>query len=223
MSIKSIASSTPMPYDLAKKIGLSGVNEILNVFWKGYNELKMDDAIHIDASSEEDGITQKWYEKICSIWESRNRATAITLNGLFPFHQYSDNTMKKHSGRKAPTIDFCFKEWNTNSYFGAEAKNLYKNKKDKIKRYISTGIENYTSGRYGSRSSESSMIGYVLTGRISDIVAELRIAISKTPHIDNLTRVTDTTNPQYRSKHLRSIDDHEIIIHHLFFDFSSLQ
>ena len=71
-------------------------------------------------------------------------------------HQYADNTMKKRRGAKAPTIDFCFKDWSTsNSYFGAEAKNLYKNRPEKIKRYVSTGVENYTTGRYGSQSSEN--------------------------------------------------------------------
>lgn len=29
-----------MPPDLARKIGVSGINEILDVFWKGYQELK---------------------------------------------------------------------------------------------------------------------------------------------------------------------------------------
>lgn len=40
-SIRNITSSTPMPPDLAKKIGVSGVNEIMGVFWKGYRELKV--------------------------------------------------------------------------------------------------------------------------------------------------------------------------------------
>ena len=163
-SIKNITSSTPMPPDLARKIGVSGINEILDVFWKGYQELKKDSSFVVNSASEEDDITQKWAEKIISLWDSRNRATAITLNSLRPMHQYADNTMKKRRGAKAPTIDFCFKDWSTsNSYFGAEAKNLYKNRPEKIKRYVSTGVENYTTGRYGSQSSESSMIGYLLS------------------------------------------------------------
>lgn len=222
-SIRNITSSSPMPHDLAKKIGVSGVNEILNVFWKGYDELKKDKTITIDVSTEEDEITQKWYEKVVAVWDSRNRATTITLNGLYPIHQYSDKTMKKHIGKKAPTIDFCFKDWTTdNSYFGAEAKNLYKNKKEKIDRYISTGIENYINGKYGSQSSESSILGYVLSGSIPEIIDELKCAISKVPHIDNLTRTTTVDNPQYKSKHNRSFDDQEIVIHHLFFNFVSV-
>ena len=220
-SIRNITSSTPMPPDLAKKIGVGGVNEILDVFWKGYQELKYDSSFVVNSSSEEDDITQKWYENILDIWDSRNRATSIALNGLRPIHQYGDNTMKKRKGSKAPTIDFCFKDWSTdNSYFGAEAKNLYESRPDKIKRYVSTGVDNYTTGRYGSQSSESSIIGYVLSGKIPDIVNELRVEMAKGSPVANLSRFT-SANPQYKSSHLRTLDNQEIILHHLFFDFVS--
>lgn len=220
-SIRNITSSTPMPPDLAKKIGVGGVNEILDVFWKGYQELKYDSSFVVNSSSEEDDITQKWYENILDIWDSRNRATSIALNGLRPIHQYGDKTMKKRKGSKAPTIDFCFKDWSTdNSYFGAEAKNLYESRPDKIKRYVSTGVDNYTTGRYGSQSSESSIIGYVLSGKIPDIVNELRVEMAKGSPVANLSRST-SANPQYKSSHLRTLDNQEIILHHLFFDFVS--
>lgn len=220
-SIRNITSSTPMPPDLAKKIGVSGVNEIMGVFWKGYRELKSDASFVVNASTEEDDITQKWYEKVVGIWDSRNRATSIALNGLQPIHQYADNTMKKRKGSKAPTIDFCFKDWSTdNSYFGAEAKNLYKSRADKIERYVSTGVDNFTTGRYGSQSSESSIIGYVLSGKIPDIVNELKVEMAKGSPVANLARST-SANPQYKSSHLRTIDNQEITLHHLFFDFVS--
>ena len=219
-SIRNITSSTPMPPDLAKKIGVGGVNEILDVFWKGYQELKRDSSFVVNSSSEEDDITQKWYEKILGIWDSRNRATSIALNGLRPIHQYGDNTMKKRKGSKAPTIDFCFKDWSTdNSYFGAEAKNLYESRPDKIERYVSTGVDNYTTGRYGSQSSESSIIGYVLSGTIPDIVNELKAEMAKGSLVANLARST-SANPQYKSSHLRTLDSKEILLHHLFFDFA---
>ena len=222
-SIKSITSSTAMPLDLAKKIGVDGVNEILNVFWKAYTELKKDPAFVVSVTSEEDDITQKWYEKILEIWDSRNRTTSVTLNGLRPLHQYADNTMKKRKGAKAPTIDFCFKDWSTsNSYFGAEAKNLYEDRSDKIHRYVSTGVDNYIKGRYGSQSSESSLIGYVLSGKIADIVIQLKSEIAKGNPCSNLAR-TRNKNPQYSSSHLRSFDNREIKLHHLFFDFTSVK
>ena len=220
-SIRNITSSTPMPPDLAKKIGVSGVNEIMGVFWKGYRELKSDASFVVNASTEEDDITQKWYEKVVGIWDSRNRATSIALNGLCPMHQYADNTMKKRRGSKSPTIDFCFKDWTTNnSYFGAEAKNLYESSPEKIKRYVSTGVDNYTKGKYSSQSSESSIIGYVLSGKIPDIASELKAEMAKETPIANLARTT-SSNPQYKSCHLRTFDNQEITLHHLFFDFVS--
>lgn len=162
-----------------------------------------------------------WYEKVVGIWDSRNRATSIALNGLCPMHQYADNTMKKRRGSKSPTIDFCFKDWTTNnSYFGAEAKNLYESRPEKIKRYVSTGVDNYTKGKYGSQSSESSIIGYVLSGKIPDIASELKAEMAKETPIANLARTT-SSNPQYKSCHLRTFDNQEITLHHLFFDFVS--
>lgn len=220
-SIKNITSSTPMPPDLAKKIGIGGVNEILDTFWKGYHELKTDTSFVVSPTSEEDEITQKWVEKIIGIWDSRNRATSIALNGLIPIPQYGDNTMKKRKGSKPPTIDFCFKDWTTdNSYFGAEAKNLYKNRSDKIKRYVSTGVDNYIKGRYGSQSSESSIIGYVLSGKTPDIIKQLKTEIAKGKPLSNLAR-TPSADSQYKSNHLRTFDNKEITLYHLFFDFAS--
>ena len=220
-SIKSIKSSTPMPPDLAKKIGVGGVNEILDVLWRGYYEIKNEPSFKVTPSTDEDDITQKWYEAILGIWESRNRATSIALNALRPMHQYADNTFKKRNGVKAPTIDFCFKDWSTtNSYFGAEAKNLYKNRPEKIKRYVTTGIDNYIKGRYGSQSSESSVIEYVLSGDIPDIVNELKTEIAKGTPLGNPSRTIET-NPQYKSSHLRELDGKEITLYHLFFDFVS--
>ncbi len=219
-SIKKITASTDVPPDLAKKIGINGVNEIISVLWKGYHALKMDVAIQITCTTEEDDITQEWFEKIQIIWDSRNRATSLTLNGLIPHHQYADSTMKKAKGKKSPTIDFCFKDWSTaNSYFGAEAKNLFQNNSPKITRYVETGVKNFTSGRYGAQSSESSIIGYVLSGEIPDIVAELKKEIQKEPPCSNLTRTMSSLDPQYYTKHIRVTDNQEITLHHLFFNF----
>lgn len=153
-------------------------------------------------------------------WTSENRATILRINSIGPVHQYQDSTLKKKRGYK-PTIDFCFRDWDTsNSYFGAECKNLYNHKKDKIKRYVETGVKNYTSGRYGSQSSESSIIGYVLSGKIPEIVSELVSEIAKVMPVSNLSRELRYMEPQYSSQHMRNLDNQEITIHHLFFDFS---
>ncbi len=219
-SIKSIVASNPMPPDIAKKIGLSGVNEILAIFWMSYEDLRRDYTIVITPATEEDEITQLWYQKLILRWDSRNRAMSVALNQVIPYNQYSDDTLKKKKGSKSPTIDFCFKDWDTaNSYFGAECKNLFKNRTDKITRYIETGVDNYVSGRYGSQSSENAVIGYVLSGDIPTIVGELSNQLKHKYPIMNFTRVMAIPAPQYKTQHKRILDDMDITLYHLFFEF----
>lgn len=219
-SIRNITSSSSVPDDLAKRLGPSGVNEILLTLWQGYYDLLSDPNIDISENAAEDDITLEWSGKIQQRWETKNRATKLNVNNLLPVHQYPDTTLKKNSGY-SPTIDFCFRDWNTsNSYFGAECKNLYHRKKAKIKRYVNTGVTNYISGRYGSQSSESSIVGYVLSGSIPEIVKELSLEINTVSPIHNLFRETKYVEPQYASRHIRRLDNCEITIHHLFFDFT---
>lgn len=219
-SIRNITASSAVPDDLAKRLGPAGINEILLTLWQGYHDMIADTSITITENTEEDDITQEWYGKISLRWTSENRATILRINSIGPVHQYQDSTLKKKRGYK-PTIDFCFRDWDTsNSYFGAECKNLYNHKKDKIKRYVETGVKNYTSGRYGSQSSESSIIGYVLSGKIPEIVSELVSEIAKVMPVSNLSRELRYMEPQYSSQHMRNFDNQEITIHHLFFDFS---
>lgn len=219
-SIRNITASSSVPDDLAKRLGPSGVNEILLTLWQGYYDLIADTGITISENAFEDDITQEWYGKISQRWTSGNRATTLKINTIGPIHQYQDSTLQKNRGYK-PTIDFCFRDWNTsNSYFGAECKNLYNRKEDKIKRYVETGVKNYTSGRYGSQSTESAIIGYVLSGKIPEIVAKLITEIATVAPVSNLSRELRYADPQYASRHKRSTDNNEITLHHLFFDFT---
>lgn len=217
--VRNITASSAVPDDLAKRLGPSGVNEILLTLWQGYYDLLSDARIIITESTPEDDITQEWYGKIYLRWTSENRAAILQINNIGPVHQHQDSTFTKGYGKKN-TIDFCFRDWDTsNSYFGAECKNLYHKRKDKIKRYVDTGVKHYISGKYGSQSSESSIVGYVLSGEISEIVAELISEISKTGPTSNLSREFRYVEPQYASQHTRDFDKQEITIHHLFFDF----
>lgn len=219
-SIRNITASSSVPDDLAQRLGITGVYEILQILWQGYHDLIKDDKITITEKADEDDITQEWYGKISKRWSEKNRATILKMYNLGPVHQYQDPFLKKEKGYK-PTIDFCFRDWDTsNSYFGAECKNLYHGKNEKIKRYVETGVKNFTAGRYGSQSSESSIIGYILSGELSEIVERLKNAISSTSPIANLSREVRYCEPQYSSRHIRDIDKKEIILHHLFFDFT---
>lgn len=219
-SIRNITSSTPVPVDLARKLGPFGINEIIIVLWKGYYALLNDPNIVITEIANEDDITLEWYGKISHLWNKDNRALTLKNFNIGPVHQYPDPTLKKGRGYK-PTIDFCFRDWDTsNSYFGAECKNLYKNRKDMIRRYVRTGVRNYTLGRYGSMSSESSLIGYVLSGDIPTIVNDLTSEIKKCLPIKNLTRDLRFLEPHYYSCHQRGLDNAIITLHHLFFNFT---
>lgn len=220
-SIRNITASSAVPDDLAKRLGPSGVNEILLTLWRGYHDLIADPNISISENALEDDITLEWYGKISLRWTNENRATTLRINNIVPVHQYPDSTLAKGRKYYKPTIDFCFRDWDTtNSYFGAECKNLYNGKKDKIQRYVETGVKNYTSGRYGSQSSESSIVGYVLSGEIPEIVIELISEIATLSPVSNLSRELRYTEPQYASRHKRSTDKSEITLHHLFFDFT---
>ncbi len=219
-SIINITASSAVPYVLAKRLGPSGVNEILLTLWQGYHDLIADPNIAISESALEDDITLEWYGKILQRWTKENRATTLRINNIGPVYQYPDSTLKKSRGYN-PTIDFCFRDWDTtNSYFGAECKNLYNDRKDKIQRYVETGVKNYTLGRYGSQSSESSIVGYVLSGKIPKIVTELISEIATVSPVSNLSRELRYVEPQYVSRHKRSTDKNEITLHHLFFDFT---
>ena len=91
-SIRNITASTVVPDDLAKRLGPSGVNEILLIFWQGYHDLIADTSIAISRTAKEDDITLEWYGKISQHWASKNRATTLKKNNIGPVHQYPDPT-----------------------------------------------------------------------------------------------------------------------------------
>jgi len=215
-SIRSIQFSNPMPADLAKKLGRSGIIEILAVMWLSYDDLKADNIV--TTSMRENNITEEWHIRLCRRWHSENRASRIRVR-LAPVTQHEDDTMAFPQG-SPPTIDFCFREWDIcNSYFGAECKNLYDHDNSHIQRYVDTGVKHYISGRYGSRSTVSTMIGYILSGKTTEIADELKKAISATkPHLDMVRDIT-SRDAQYKSRHIRVLDKESITLYHLLFDF----
>ena len=63
-SIRNITASSAVPDDLAKRLGPSGINEILLTLRRGYHDLITDPNITISESALEDDITLEWYGKI---------------------------------------------------------------------------------------------------------------------------------------------------------------
>lgn len=94
-SIRNITASSTVPDDLAKRLGPSGVNEILLTLWQGYHDLIADTNITISKNAKEDDITLEWYGKILQRWIKENRATTLRINSIGPVHQYPDPTFKK--------------------------------------------------------------------------------------------------------------------------------
>ena len=81
-SIRKITAATAVPDDLAKRLGISGVNEILLTLWQGYYDLLADSNIIISDTVEEDDITLEWYGKISQRWTNENRATTLRISSI---------------------------------------------------------------------------------------------------------------------------------------------
>lgn len=218
MSIKDILETNvnKPPYDLALKLGPQGIRKLLEIMWIAYNDLNIEAVVTSDF--DENAITQEWFMRIQRRWAPETSAFRIIL---YPVQQYEDNTLAKKQGQK-PTIDFCFRGWNRyEGYFGAECKILMNGKRIKYKRYIKTGIQNFTSGRYGSKCSTSAMIGYIVKGPVPEVIEELKQYIEQINPISSLSRdLSWEEYPHYKSKHHRTYDGSSIILHHMMFNFS---
>lgn len=219
-SVRDMTFSTSVPDDLARRLRPSGVREIVKVLWDSYHLLRDDARTSYGRNTDEDLITQEWYAKIACIWSNKNRATCIRMAHFGPMHQYGDPTLKKKRG-KMPTIDFCFRDWDTsNSYFGIECKKLYDKNANLLKRYVETGVNNYITGRYGSCSTESCVAGYVLSGAIDEEANALAPYLNATAPVKPFSRNYSSMNPEYLSQHVRQLDGAVIKLRHLFLDFT---
>lgn len=216
MSIRTIASPIIEPFNLAHELGPNGIREIVEIMWIAFHDMQKDKVNVIGLS--ENQITEKWGMRLQKRWYEENRATRLTCK-LYPIAQHEDITLAKPRGQ-SPTIDFCFRTWDPDDrYFGVECKNLEERNNDLTRRYIATGINNYVTGRYGSSSSESALVGYILSGSIANIVSALSKKLEEDKPIKNLYRDFSFDDPQYNSVHARQLDKGTIILHHLMFSF----
>lgn len=226
MSIRNLAEPIFDPIDLAELLGPSGIRELIEIMWSAYHQLRKEMLIKKDDFSQlsENRITELWVMRLRQIWYKENRATEIKIVNLYPDTQHEDITLAKKRGQ-APTIDFCFRTWNetveNSRYFGGECKNLKESDNSLLKRYVKTGVENYVSGRYGSSSSCSAIIGYVLEGDINDIINKIKTILNR-QLVQKISIIRDFsyTDPHYSSNHTRTLDSKEIKIDHLMFDFT---
>lgn len=213
--IKELTSYEAVPYDLAKRLGPAGINLVIDIMWLSYHDLVKDRAI--SERHDENEITQKWFAKIQARWVDD---TSIRVDyRLQPIQQYVDSTLAKPKGAK-PTIDFCFYSYDhAESYFGAECKILIKGDTAKYNRYIDTGLKNYLNGRYSSNCSTAALVGYVIGQGLFEIIAEIKKRVNFNCITREMYRNDRRDEPHYNSWHMRSLDNCEINIHHLFFTF----
>ena len=206
--------------DFVETLTLPGIKHILGLVWEAYDCLINDSNIVIDKQSHENEITQELYTKILLLWRNSKLPIFFTRN-IIPDKQYVDATMRKDKG-EYPTIDICFRDpKKPQSYFGLECKKLLGIRKKNIQYYIDTGIGNYISGRYGSCSSQNAIAGYVMSGEIPKVVGRIINEIKKNSFISNLSLDKNSIHPQYISRHMRESDNNEILLYHLFFDFTA--
>lgn len=217
MSIAKIVDPPMVPTDLASELGPQGVREILEVLWLSYHDMVLQKHA-FDLTSREDNITEIWAVYVQRRWYKENRALEMNVV-LDPVMQHLDDTKAKAIGQ-SPRIDYCFRALDPDKrYFGIECKNLAVKKNKLYDRYVETGIGNYSSGRYGSTSTENALIGYVLQGDIYEVVEKLNKKVEKDiSTLDVLNRDFSFLDSHYHSRHTRVLDGKAILLDHLFFD-----
>lgn len=128
---------------------------------------------------------------------------------------------------ESPRIDMKYTVWNSNvefEYF-IEAKNISENNwkkstvttpvnaKELQKRYISTGIQNFITGRY----PHGCLVGYVTEGIPGNIVANINALLTTVSREkENLTQKHGGFSEHYISSHTGSINE----LNHFFLEFT---
>lgn len=128
-----------------------------------------------------------------------------------------DIPKEKGFADKFPRIDFrltTFSKSEEYEYF-FEAKNLKQNDSSLKRRYIKTGINNFTSGKY----ENGSLVGYLLEGKIDETINGINALIVKDKKNSEILNLAShkLMKSYYESNHS------EIgILKHLIFDFTNI-
>lgn len=128
-----------------------------------------------------------------------------------------DIPKEKGFSDKFPRIDFRFTTFSKSEeyeYF-FEAKNLKQNDSSLKRRYIKTGINNFTSGKY----ENGSLVGYLLEGKIDETINGINALIVKDKRNSEILNLAShkLMKSYYESNHS------EIgILKHLIFDFTNI-
>jgi hypothetical protein len=203
------------PNDLAKQLGESGIAKLLELVGDAY--ARVSDSNSITIAMNEDEITEEIFKEVICGWRESSVSTS-----LIPINQKIDRELALNEGR-LPSIDFCFRDrFIREVFFGFECKILGEGDSNLSREYINNGLCRYLEGKYCSRGSTGSMIGYVRFGKISLVIQEIKRRVDKESAICamNLATPLRALGEHYTSVHKRQRGLSEIVIHHLFFDFA---
>jgi hypothetical protein len=131
-------------------------------------------------------------------------------------HIFQNVVKNKGFASKFPRIDFRFTTFSINcewKYF-FEAKNLKQSDSSLKRRYIETGISNFTSGKYFN----GSLIGYLLEGTVKETIDGINSLLKKDLRTSEI--INPVSNPLH---HAYYESNHKDIgsLRHLMFDFTS--
>jgi len=202
------------PEDLAKELGPDGITTLLSRICEAYENLYASGKVVCTMSEPE--ITEELFFELLDVWFDKGPRS------LKPIPEKSHGKRKNGKKGKTPTIDFCFRTWDPNSYFGAECKLLKENNSELYKLYVDEGVNRYLSGKYGEKCSVGSMIGYIIIGNTAESINKVKIRVDKLPNISNMKKsdsINGFTN-HYKSVHGRKVGNTPFHIHHLFFSFT---
>lgn len=105
--------------------------------------------------------------------------------------------------------------------FVAECKNL----RSVDQRYIDDGVNRFINELYSKKDSDSAMLGFVISGNISSIIAGLKTRVEKVDSFSKEDNHPDEKCKEYdfsfHSTHKRN-SGNPILIHHLFVDLNSM-
>lgn len=130
-------------------------------------------------------------------------------------HIFQSTPKIKGFASKFPRIDFRFTTFSKNSewkYF-FEAKNLRQSDSVLKRRYIETGISNFTSGKYFN----GSLIGYLLEGSIKETIVGINSLLEKDQRSSEIIKaVSNHLHYDYYESNHKEIG----LLKHLMFDFT---
>jgi len=155
-------------------------------------------------------------------------------------HVYTEKMKSgEESSKKAVKIDLHLSDLDADYeriYFAWEAKRVTDRRLDKeqehlISKYISEGIFRFIDEEYARDVSNAGMLGYILTGKPSDIVAAINASmqypqrcrpLQSVDHLqpaDPIATFTETFTDVYQSQHTREPSKTSIHLTHLFLTF----